>query len=387
MTSWHDEQVAQPPEASAGFAKTCECVGSPREFAEPGEKIANDFQGVLCDGVQASAVNVIGESARNGRTLAPGRRLKPSWFGIAPLDTLPRRTGGHLSEERRRPQTRIRAKGNEMPFISVGTENSREINLYYEDYGTGEPVILIHGYPLSGRAWERQIPALLGAGYRVITYDRRGFGQSSQPWSGYNFETFAEDLHQLVTKLGLRQLSLVGHSMGGGEVARYMGKFGTRNVKKAVFISAIPPFLLKTHDNPQGIDGGVFDGIKHAAAADRPAFLAQFCADFYNVDVLGGKLVSTDDVQASWNISVAASPKGILDCVDAWLTDFREDLSRANIPILVIHGDSDRIVPLPFSGRRMPDFVKHAKLLVIKGGPHGIPWTHSDQVNRALLEG
>jgi non-heme chloroperoxidase len=273
-----------------------------------------------------------------------------------------------------------------VPFISVGKENSGEINLYYEDYGTGEPVILIHGYPLSGRAWERQIPALLDAGHRVIAYDRRGFGQSSQPWSGYDYNTFAEDLNQLVTKLELRQFSLVGHSMGGGEVARYMGKYGTRNVKKAVFISAVPPFLLKTADNPQGIDGGVFDGIKNAVAADRPTFLAQFCADFYNVDVLGGKLVSRHDVQASWNISVAASPKGTLDCVDAWLTDFRKDLSHANIPVLVIHGDSDRIVPLPFSGKRMPDFVKHAKLVVIEGGPHGITWTHTDQVNRALLD-
>jgi non-heme chloroperoxidase len=165
-----------------------------------------------------------------------------------------------------------------------------------------------------------------------------------------------------------------------------MGKYGTRNVKKAVFISAVPPFLLKTADNPQGIDGGVFDGIKNAVVADRPAFLAQFCADFYNLDVLGGKLVSLDDVQASWNISVAASPKGTLDCVDAWLTDFRKDLSHANIPILVIHGDSDRIVPLPFSGKRMPDFVKHAKLMVIEGGPHGIPWTHTNKVNAALLD-
>ena len=272
-----------------------------------------------------------------------------------------------------------------MPFINVGTENSGEINLYYEDYGTGDPVILIHGFPLSGRAWERQIPALLDAGHRVIAYDRRGFGRSSQPWAGYDYDTFTEDLHQLVTSLQLRQFSLVGHSMGGGEVARYMGKYGTKNVKRAVFISAIPPFLLKTNDNPQGIDGGVFDGIKNAVEADRPAFLAQFCADLYNVDVLGGRLVSAHDVQASWNISVAASAKGVLDCVDAWLTDFRKDLSRANVPILVIHGDSDRIVPLPFSGKRIPDFAKHAQLLVIKGGPHGVPWTHSDQVNRALL--
>jgi non-heme chloroperoxidase len=273
-----------------------------------------------------------------------------------------------------------------MPFVTVGEENSGNIDLYYEDHGTGNPVILIHGYPLSGRAWERQLPALLQAGYRVITYDRRGFGQSSQPWSGYDYDTFAEDLQKLVTKLDLRDFALAGHSMGGGEVARYLGKFGTKNVSNAVFISAVTPFLLKTPDNPEGVDSSLFEGIKKAVVADRPAFLNQFCLDFYNFDTLRGKLVSEQDVQASWNISVGASPKGALDCVDTWLTDFRNDLKRIDIPTLVIHGDQDRIVPFPNSGKRMPEFVKGSKLVVVEGGPHGIAWTHAERVNRDLVE-
>jgi non-heme chloroperoxidase len=255
-----------------------------------------------------------------------------------------------------------------MPYLTVGKENSGSIDLYYEDHGAGKAIVLIHGYPLSGRAWEKQVPVLLDAGYRVITYDRRGFGQSSQPCSGYDYDTFAEDLHQLVTKLALRDFVLACHSMGGGEVARYMGKYGTKDVSKAVFISGVPPYLLKTPDNPEGVPASIFEGIKKAVVADRPAFLAQFCADFYNVDVLGGKRVSHQAVQASWNISVAASPKGTLDCVDTWGTDFRSDLKRVDIPTL-IHGDADRIVPFPNSGKRMADFVKGSKLLVIEGGP------------------
>lgn len=273
-----------------------------------------------------------------------------------------------------------------MPYITVGKENSGNIDLYYEDHGSGKPIVLIHGYPLSGRAWEKQVPALLNADFRVITYDRRGFGDSSQPWSGYDYDTFAEDLHKLVTKLDLHHFALAGHSMGGGEVARYLGKYGTKDVSHAVFVSAVPPFLLKTPDNPEGVDGSVFEGIKKAIVADRPAYLAEFCAQFYNVDVLGGKLVSDHDVRASWNISVAASPKGALDCVDTWGTDFRNDLKRIDIPTLMIHGDADRIVPFANSGKRMPALIKGSKLVVIEGGPHGIAWTHAERVNQALME-
>jgi non-heme chloroperoxidase len=273
-----------------------------------------------------------------------------------------------------------------MPYVTVGKENSGNIDLYYEDHGSGKPIILIHGYPLSGRAWEKQVPVLLDAGYRVITYDRRGFGQSSQPSSGYDYDTFAEDLHKLVTKLDLHDFALAGHSMGGGEVARYLGKYGTKGVARAIFISGVPPFLLKTPDNPEGVDGSVFEGLKKLVVADRPAFLKQFCLNFYNFDVLKGKLVSEEAVQASWNISVACSPKGALDCVDTWGTDFRNDLKRLDIPTLVIHGDQDRIVPFPNSGKRTAALVKGSKLVVIEGGPHGIAWTHTDQVNQAVME-
>jgi pimeloyl-ACP methyl ester carboxylesterase len=272
-----------------------------------------------------------------------------------------------------------------MPYINVGQENSGNIDLYYEDHGTGKPVVLVHGWPLSGRSWEKQVPALFDAGYRVITYDRRGFGESSKPTSGYDYDTFAQDLHKLVTKLDLREFALVGFSMGGGEVARYLGTYGTERVSKAVFISSIPPFLLKTSDNPEGVDGVVFEGIKKAIVADRPAFLSQFLSNFYNVDTLGGNLISDQAVQLSWNIAAGASPKGTLECVSAWLTDFRNDLKRIDIPTLVIHGDADRILPISATGKRTPEFVKGSKLVVVEGGPHGVTWTHAEKVNHELL--
>jgi non-heme chloroperoxidase len=271
-----------------------------------------------------------------------------------------------------------------MPYVSVGTENSGNIDLYYEDHGAGKPVVLIHGWPLSGRSWEKQVPVLLDAGCRVITYDRRGFGDSSRPVSGYNYDTFASDLHKLMTKLDLRDAALVGFSMGGGEVARYLGTYGTERVRQAVFIASIPPFLLKTAGNPEGVDGNVFAGIEKAITADRPAFLAKFLADFYNVDVLGGKLISEQVVQLSWNIAAGASPKGTLDCVSAWLTDFRKDLQRIDVPTLVIHGDADRILPLAATGTRTHDAIQGSRLVVVEGGPHGLTWTHADKVNHEL---
>src|SRR3989442_3462069 len=266
-----------------------------------------------------------------------------------------------------------------MPYVNVGQENSGAIDLYYEDHGSGKPVILIHGWPLSGRSWERQVPVLLRAGYRVITYDRRGFGDSSKPTSGYDYDTFAEDLHRLVTKLDLREVALVGFSMGGGEVARYLGTYGSEGVGRAAFLASIPPFLLKTADNPGGVDGSVFDGIKKGIAADRPAFLSAFLADFYNVDVLGGKRISNQAVQYSWNVAVGASAKGTLDCVTAWYTDFRKDLKGIDVPTLVVHGDSDRIVPIAVSGIPTSKSIKGARLVVVEGGPHGVTWTHPEK--------
>src|SRR6202049_947836 len=194
-----------------------------------------------------------------------------------------------------------------MPYITVGKENSGNIDIYHEDHGSGDPVVLIHGYPLSGASWEKQMPVLLAAGHRVITYDRRGFGKSSQPTTGYNYDTFAEDLQKVVTHLNLQNFALVGFSMGGGEVARYIGKYGSKGVSHAVFISSVPPFLLKTPDNPEGVDGSVFEGIQKAVAADRYAFFTAFFKDFYNTDVFLGKRVSQEVVQASWNVAAGAS--------------------------------------------------------------------------------
>jgi len=273
-----------------------------------------------------------------------------------------------------------------MPYIPVGKENSGNIDLYYEDHGSGKPVVLIHGYPLSGASWEKQVPVLLEAGHRVITYDRRGFGKSSQPTTGYNYETFAEDLHKLVTQLELRDSALVGFSMGGGEVARYLGKYGSKGVNKAVIISGVPPFLLKTPDNPEGVDGSVFEGIKKAIVADRYAFFTDFFKNFYNTDLLLGKRVSEQAVQASWNIGAGASATASLACVPTWHEDFRNDLSRVDVPTLVIHGDADRILPIAASGLRTAELIKGARLLVVKDGPHCITWTHAEQVNGGLLE-
>ncbi len=272
-----------------------------------------------------------------------------------------------------------------MPYINVGQENSGPIDLYYEDHGAGRPVVLIHGWPLSGASWEKQVPALLAAGHRVITYDRRGFGQSSKPTTGYDYDTLTADLHQIITKLDLRQCALAGFSMGGGEVARYIGKYGTERVSHAAFLAAIPPFLLKTADNADGVDNSVFDGIKQGLTADRPAFLAQFLQNFYNVDVLRGKSISDEVVRLSWLIAAGASPTATLDCVSAWLTDFRGDLARITVPTLVIHGDGDRIVPFAVSGKRTHEAIAGSRLVVIEGGPHGLNWTHGERVNQELV--
>jgi len=272
-----------------------------------------------------------------------------------------------------------------MPLVTVGTENSGNIELYYEDHGSGRPVVLIHGYPLSGASWERQVPGLLDAGYRVVTYDRRGFGRSSQPTAGYNYDTFAEDLHKLIAHLKLNDFMLVGFSMGGGEIARYFGKYGSIGARKAVFIGAIPPFLLKTDDNPEGLDAAVFEGIQEAVAADRYAYFAEFFKNFYNTDLLLGTRVSEEVVRASWNIAAAASATASRACVPTWHEDFRHDVGRIDVPTLVIHGDADRIVPLEVAGERSAKLIRGARLVVVKGGPHCITWTHADEVNAELL--
>jgi len=272
-----------------------------------------------------------------------------------------------------------------MSYVKVGKENSTDIDLYYEDHGSGQPVVLIHGYPLNGASWEKQLPALLSAGKRVITYDRRGFGKSSQPTSGYNYDTFAEDLHKLINHLGLSDFTLVGFSMGGGEVARYIGKYGSKGVSKAVIMGGIPPYLLKTADNPEGVDGKVFEGIAQAVTADRYAFFSEFFKNFYNTDVFLGKRISEQAVQASFNVAASASPTASLACVPTWYEDFRNDVARIDIPTLVIHGEADRIVPFSAAGQRTAKLVKGARLVAIKDGPHAVAWTHAEEVNSALV--
>ena len=273
-----------------------------------------------------------------------------------------------------------------MPSINVGTENSGAIDLHYEDHGIGTPVVMIHGYPLSGRAWDKQVPVLLGTGHRVITYDRRGFGLSSQPAGGYDYDTFAADLNTLTEKLDLRDAILVGHSMGTGEVTRYLARYGSSRVSKAVLISPIPPFLLQTADNPDGLPASLFDGFIHSASADGPAWMKGFLDNFYNIDVLGGTLVSDEAYRASWNIAAAASAIATVECIPTWETDFRADVARIDVPVLVIQGDADRVLPFEKTGKRLPAMMKDAELVVIPGGPHAISWTHADHVNRALLD-
>jgi non-heme chloroperoxidase len=273
-----------------------------------------------------------------------------------------------------------------MPTITVGQENSAGIELYYEDHGIGSAVVLIHGYPLSGRAWDKQLPVLLDAGHRVITYDRRGFGKSSQPVVGYDYDTFAADLSALLEHLDLRDVILVGHSMGTGEVTRYLGRYGSARVAKAVLISPIPPYLLQADDNPEGVPQSLFDGFAEAARADTPAWMKGFLDNFYNTETLLGTLVSEQAYQTSFNIAVAASAAATVACIPTWATDFRGDLPKIDVPMLVVQGNADRVLPFPKTGERLPGLIKDVHLVVIEGGPHAIAWTHADQVNKALLD-
>jgi len=272
-----------------------------------------------------------------------------------------------------------------MSILTVGKENSTSIDLYYEDHGSGSPVVLIHGWPLSGASWEKQTAALLEAGHRVITYDRRGFGRSGRPAVGYNYDTFASDLDKLLTHLDLQSVALVGFSMGSGEVTRYIGKFGTSRVRKAVLIGTLGPYLVKATDNPEGVDAEVFEGIKAEIRKDRPAFLMEFLKNFYNYDVTGGKLVSERVLEDNWNVAVTASSIGTVACVDCWIEDFRQDVEKNSVPTLILHGDADRILPPDATSRRQAKMIKDAKLVELKDGSHGVLWTHADEVNRELL--
>ena len=274
-----------------------------------------------------------------------------------------------------------------MAFVQVGNENSAPVELYYEDHGSGSPVVLIHGWPLSGRSWENQVPALVEAGHRVITYDRRGFGRSSQPWTGYDYDKFAADLDALLNHLDLGDVTLVGFSMGGGEVVRYIGRFGTARVSRAVLAAAVPPYLYKSDDNPEGgLDDTTIGQFQDAVRSDRVAFLEDFTTNFF---AAGEKtdLISEPTRLYNREIAAFASPKGTLDCIAAFgYTDFRDDLAKVTVPTLVIHGDSDAIVPFEVSGKRSHEAIEGSSLVLIEGGPHGINATHAEQFNRALID-
>jgi len=272
-----------------------------------------------------------------------------------------------------------------MPTLTIGKEGNSPVELHYQDYGLGKPVVLIHGWPLSGRSWEAQVPVLVGAGYRVITYDRRGFGQSSQPWSGYDYDTFAADLDALMAHLDLNHATLVGFSMGGGEVARYIGKFGTRRVAKAVFAAAVTPYLYQSTDNPEGPrDDAAIKKSQDGLMEDRLAFLDGFTKKFFSA---GDKLLVSEPQRThALNIAALASPKGTLSCTDAFSrTDFRGDLAKFKLPTLILHGDADAIVPFEASGARTHKAVAGSVLRLIKGAPHGFNVSHAKEFNEHLL--
>lgn len=272
-----------------------------------------------------------------------------------------------------------------MPTITVGSENGHLIDLYYEDHGSGTPVVLVHGYPLSGHSWEKQQQALLAAGYRVIAYDRRGYGWSSKTTLGYDYDTFTSDLNTLMTKLNLRDAVLIGFSMGTGEVTRYLARYGSDRVRKAVLLAAIPPFLLQTGDNPEGVDESVFDKIKSAIHADRYAYFKDFLNDFNNVDKFAGTRISDQAWQAQFQVAAQMSFHATYASVDAWLTDFRDDVGAVDVPVLVMHGTEDRILPFASTAKRLPALMKDVRLVPIEGGPHNIAWTHAEVVNPELL--
>ncbi|MGM1057984.1 alpha/beta fold hydrolase [Saccharothrix sp. Mg75] len=272
-----------------------------------------------------------------------------------------------------------------MGTITVGTEGSTGVELYYEDHGSGQPVVLIHGYPLDGQSWEKQTDALVKAGYRVVTYDRRGFGRSSRTMTGYDYDTFAGDLNEVLTQLDLSDVVLVGFSMGSGEVARYLGTHGSQRVAKAAFLGALQPFLLQAEDNPAGVPQSVFDGIAEQAEADRYAWYENFFVDFFNTDETLGSRLSEAALRANWTTAIASAPVAAYACVPAWLTDFRADVERIDVPSLILHGTADRILPIDATAREFRRRLPDARYVEVDGAPHGLLLTHAAEVNAALI--
>jgi non-heme chloroperoxidase len=271
-----------------------------------------------------------------------------------------------------------------MPTITIGTENSAPIELYYEDHGTGRPVVLLHGYPLDAQSWEKQQRALLAAGYRVVAYDRRGFGRSGKPAVGYDCDTFAADLRALLEALDLRDVSLVGFSMGTGDITRYFGNYGSDRVAKAVFIGCQQPYLRQTDDNPDGAAPD-FDGLKAQAEGDRFAWFDAYFENCYNLDENLGSRISEAALRGNWVTASQASWYAVSACVDAWLTDFRGDIDRIDVPSLILHGTADRILPIDVTARRFRTSLPAAEYVEIEGAPHGLLWTHAEEVNAALI--
>jgi non-heme chloroperoxidase len=273
-----------------------------------------------------------------------------------------------------------------MGYVTVGTENSTDIELYYEDHGSGQPVVLIHGYPVDSSAWEKQTAALLEAGKRVITYDRRGFGKSSRPTTGHDCDTYAADLSHLLAKLDVHDSVLVGFSMGTGEVARYLSRYGSGRVSKAVFIASLEPFMLQTDDNPDGVPAEVFEGPLNAAKADRYAFFTSFFENYYNLDENLGSRMSEEALRANWQLAANMSPYTSVWVQPTWLTDFRADIEKIDVPSLILHGTADRILPIDVTGRRFSKMLPSATYIEIEGAPHGMLWTHGEEINKVLLD-
>lgn len=273
-----------------------------------------------------------------------------------------------------------------MHYIEVGKENSATIDLHYQDHGSGKPVVLLHGWPLSEASWENQIPVLLANNYRVIAICRRGFGESSKPSTGYNYDSFAEDLHQVITKLDLKDITLVGFSMGTGEVARYISTYGTERIEKAVFIAGILPALLKTESNPEGVDRSVFDDMIKECIEDRAQFMHNFLTDFYSHGIVGKKAVSDEMIRYSWTLAMQASKLATVSCIDSWLEDFRSDVKKITVPSLVIHGSGDKITPIKVCGARLKEMLPGCQYIEIDGGPHGLLASHAEEVNAALVK-
>jgi len=272
-----------------------------------------------------------------------------------------------------------------MGTITVGTENSTPIELYYEDHGSGQPVVLIHGYPLDGSSWEQQTAALLEAGYRVITYDRRGFGKSSKPTEGYDYDTFAADLKAVLDTVDVRDAVLVGFSMGTGEVARYLSAYGSDRVAKAVFLGSLEPFLLQTEDNPDGVPQSTFDPMLEAVKKDRYAFFTNFFQNFFNTDDFLGNRLSEEALVANKALAYASGAYASAAAQPTWLTDFRDDIPKIDVPPLIVHGTADQILPIDVTGRRFTKALPQADYREIEGAPHGLLWTHASEVNELLL--